>query len=119
MAESGNRGFRRLTRAAIYSWKGFVAAWVNEEAFRQEIIACLFLLPLALWLGESGIERALLVLSVLMVPLVELLNSAVEAAMDRVGRERHPLSGRAKDMGSAAVFLALVIAVAIWALVLL
>ena len=77
------------------------------------------LLPLAIWLGEDNVERALLVSTALLVPLVELVNSAVEAVVDRFGGEKHELSGRAKDMGSAAVFMSLVILVAVWALVLL
>jgi diacylglycerol kinase (ATP) len=117
--EEKNRGLQRLVRATGYSWKGFVAAWENEEAFRQEVAGCLLLLPLALWLGANGVERALLVLTALLVPLVELLNSAIETAVDRVGEEQHPLSGRAKDMGSAAVFVSLVILVVVWTLVLI
>ena len=117
-AENGNRGFRRIVKAAVYSWKGLVAAWVNEEAFRQEIMVCLVLVPLALWFGDNGIERAMLVLTVLLVPLVELINSAIEAVVDRVSPDQHLLSGRAKDMGSAAVFVSLVIMVAVWSLIL-
>ena len=119
MADRGNRGIRRIVKAAVFSWKGFIAAWENEEAFRQEIMACLVLVPLALWLGDNGIERALLVLTVLLVPLVELMNSAVEAVVDRVSPDQHPLSGRAKDMGSAAVFMSLVIVLLVWSLVLI
>lgn len=119
IADKGNRGFRRIVKAAAYSWKGFVAAWVNEEAFRQEIMVCLVLVPLALWFGDNGIERAMLVLTVLLVPLVELMNSAIEAVVDRVSPDQHPLSGRAKDMGSAAVFVSLVIMISVWILILL
>ncbi len=119
MANSGNQGVVRLVKALGYSWKGFIAAWRNEEAFRQEAVACLVLLPLALWLGDNGVERALLVLTALLVPLVELMNSAIEAVVDRVGVEKHTLSGRAKDMGSAAVFVSLVILGSVWGLVLL
>ncbi len=105
--------------ALVYSWKGLVTAWRNEAASRQEAIGCVLLLPLALWLGENNIERALLVFTALLVPLVELLNSAVEAVVDRFGGEMHDLSARAKDMGSAAVFISLVILVAVWTLVLI
>ena len=119
MAHSGNRGFTRLVQATRYSWQGLRAAYRHEEAFRQEIWLCLLLLPLGLYLGSDGVERALLVVSALLLPLVEILNSAVEAAVDRIGDERHELSGRAKDMGSAAVALAILILVLTWALILL
>ena len=112
-------GFKRLWLACGYSCKGLAAGWRNEAAFRQEVVLCALCVPLALWLGETGLERAVLILSVLLVPLVELLNSAIEAAVDRVGEERHQLSAQAKDMGSAAVSLALIIAVLVWACILL
>lgn len=118
MAEGGSKGVRRLIRATGYSVAGFRACFRHEEAFRQEVVSVVILIPLALWLGESGTDRALLLAAVLLVPLVELLNSAVEAAVDRMGPEHHELSGRAKDIGSAAVFLAIVIAAAVWLLVL-
>lgn len=118
MSRPGNTGIRRLVMALEYSRKGFLAAWRNEEAFRQEIVGCLLLVPLAIWLGDDGVERALLVLTALLVPLVELMNSAIEAVVDRFGGTEHPLSGRAKDMGSAAVFVSLVILVTVWAVVL-
>ncbi len=119
MSRPGDTGVRRLVLALGHSWKGFLAAWRNEEAFRQETIGCLLLLPLAVWLGDNGVERALLVLTALLVPLVELMNSAIEAAVDRIGGTMHALSGRAKDMGSAAVFMSLVILVTVWTLVLI
>jgi diacylglycerol kinase (ATP) len=119
MAHSGNRGISRLVKATRFSWQGLRAAYQHEEAFRQEIWACLVLIPLGLYLGDNGIERALLVASVLLLPLVEILNSAIEAVVDRFGEEHHELSGRAKDMGSAAVALALVLVAAVWLLVLL
>lgn len=119
MFKPGNTGIMRLLMALVYSWKGFVAAWRHEEAFRQETIACLVLLPLAIWLGEDAVERALLVFTALLVPLVELMNSAVEAVVDRFGGEMHDLSARAKDMGSAAVFVSLVILVTVWTLLLI
>jgi len=119
MAHSGNTGITRIARAAAYSWQGLKAAYRCEEAFRQETWICLILLPLGLYLGADGVEKALLVASVLLLPLVEILNSALEAVVDRIGSERHELAGRAKDMGSAAVALAIAIAIAVWALVLL
>ncbi len=104
--------------AWVNSWKGFLAAWHNEEAFRLETFGCLWLLPLAIWLGDTGVERALLILTILLVLLVELINSAIETVVDRFGHQRHTLSGRAKDMGSAAVFMSFVILVATWGLIL-
>jgi len=114
-----NTGIDRIIKAFGYSCQGLSAAWRHEAAFRQEILACIVLVPLGLWLGGDGIERALLILVVLLVPLVELMNSAIEAVVDRFGEELHPLSGRAKDVGSAAVMVALSIAAIVWALVLL
>lgn len=119
MADSGNTGIIRIIRATRYSWQGLRAAYRHEEAFRQEAWLCLLLLPLGLYLGDGGVEKALLVCSVLLLPLVEILNSAVEAVVDRVGDEHHELSGRAKDMGSAAVALSIVLIVVTWLLVLL
>ncbi|HPB73686.1 MAG TPA: diacylglycerol kinase [Chromatiaceae bacterium] len=118
MANQNAKGWRRLVNAWHFSQAGFRAAYRHEEAFRQEVWALLVLLPLGLWLGESPVERALLVGSLLQVPIVELLNSAIETNVDRVGLERHELSGRAKDIASAAVFLVIVFAASVWALVL-
>jgi diacylglycerol kinase (ATP) len=112
-------GLRRLVGAFGNSWKGFVGAWREEEAFRQECLLASVLLPAGVWLGHTGVERALLVGPVLLVLIVELLNSAVEAAIDRIGAERHALSGLAKDLGSAAVLCAFALLVATWVLVLL
>lgn len=103
----------------FYSCNGFAAAWKNEAAFRQEVVLVVLLLPLGLWLGGSPVERALLVASLLLVPIAELLNSAVEATIDRISTERHELSKRAKDFGSAAVALALLNAAIVWACLLL
>jgi len=118
MAYSGNKGLKRIMKAAVYSWQGMKAAYQHEEAFRQELMLAVVLLPIGFLLGENGVEKALLVGSVLLLPLVEILNSALEAVVDRFGEELHELSGRAKDMGSAAVFLAIVNMVAVWLLVL-
>ena len=115
----GKTGLRRVLNAAGYSWAGLAAAFRHEDAFRQEAFLALLLLPLALYLGETGIERALLIGSLLLVLIVELLNSAVEAAVDRISLEHHELIKRAMDMGSAAVMLALVNVAAVWGLVLL
>lgn len=108
----------RVWRAAAYSSAGLRAAVREEAAFRQELALFIVLAPLGLWLGESGLERALLVGSLILVLITELLNSALEAVVNRVGSEPHPLSGMAKDMGSAAVFLAMILVVIVWGLIL-
>lgn len=113
------RGLTRVLRAFGASWQGFVGAYREEAAFRQELVFAMVALPLGLWLGHNGVERALLVGPVLLVLIVELLNSAIEATVDRIGLERHALSGLAKDIGSAAVLLSFVLLGAVWALVLL
>ena len=118
MAYREKRGLKRLVDAFGYSMAGFRACFRHEEAFRQEVYASLVAIPLGLWLGSDGVERALLVASWLIIPIVELLNSAVEANVDRIGLEHHELSARAKDIASAAVFLSLVFAAVVWALVL-
>ncbi|TXH04957.1 MAG: diacylglycerol kinase [Nevskiaceae bacterium] len=114
----GIKGWARLIRATRVSYWGLGWAIREEEAFRIEAALCLLLLPLALWLGHSGVQRAMLVLSLFVVLIVELLNTAVEVVVDRIGTERHVLSGRAKDLGSAAVHLALVQVPVVWGLVL-
>jgi diacylglycerol kinase (ATP) len=114
----GQTGFKRVINATRNSLHGFVAAIRHEDAFRQELMLAAVLLPLALWLGGNGFERALLVASVLFVLIVELLNSAVEATVDRISFENHLLAKRAKDIGSAAVMLALATAAIVWLLVL-
>jgi diacylglycerol kinase (ATP) len=117
MAKQGKRGLRRILDAARYSAAGLAVAWRGEEAFRQEVLLGLVLAPLALWLGQSGMERLLLIASWLLVLIVEILNTAVEATVDRIGDEHHPLSGQAKDLGSAAVFLSLILAALVWGVV--
>ena len=109
---------QRVIRAAGYSAAGLKAALRNETDFRQEMVLFVVFAPLGLWLGRDGVERSLLVGSLLLVLIVELLNSAVETAVNRIGDEPHALSGRAKDLGSAAVFVSLLLAVMVWALVL-
>lgn len=108
------RGLRRILRAAACSYAGFMAALKDEAAFRQELLAALLLFPFSFWLAGSAFEWAVLVGSLLLVLVVELLNSAIEALTDRVGTEHHPLSGRAKDMGSAAVTLSLLAVLGLW-----
>nr|ART39019.1 H102 [uncultured bacterium] len=110
-------GWGRIWHATRYSATGLRAAFANEEAFRQELLIAVVLTPVGLWLGRSAAECALLVGSLLLTLIVELLNSAIEATVDRIGPERHELSARAKDMGSAAVFVALVLTGTVWILV--
>jgi diacylglycerol kinase (ATP) len=107
----------RIVRAGSYSVAGLRAAIRKEAAFRQEVILFVFLAPLGAWLGRSGIERALLIGSLVLVLIVELLNSALEVTVDRISKKRHKLSGRAKDMGSAAVYLSILLVLLVWALV--
>jgi diacylglycerol kinase (ATP) len=108
-----------LHLALRYSLAGLRAAWRHERAFRQEVAVLIVAVPIAFWLGSSGIERALLIGSWLFVIIVELVNSAIESAVNRVGPERHELAGRAKDLGSASVFCGITLAVVVWLLVLL
>ena len=117
MAKPGNTGLKRLILATRFSAQGFAQAWKHESAFRQELTTGLIMTPIALWLGRTGFERLMLISVLLLVIIVELLNSAVEAAIDRVGDEHHELSGRAKDLGSAAVFVSLVLVLAVWSTV--
>ena len=114
----GKTGLRRLWNAFHYSLAGFKAAYQNEDAFRQESLLAAILIPLALFLPAGAVGKALMIASVLLVLVVELLNSAVEATVDRISLEDHRLAKRAKDIGSAAVLLSLVNLVAVWLLVL-
>lgn len=114
----GKTGLRRLINATGYSIEGFKAAYKNEDAFRQEVLLAVVLIPLAFYLEQGGLGRALMVGSVLLVLIVELLNSAVEATVDRISLENHNLAKRAKDIGSAAVMLSLFALASVWALVL-
>ena len=115
----GKTGLRRVWNAFNYSLEGFKAAFRHEDAFRQEVILAAVLIPLVFFLPVDGLGKALMIFSVLVVLIVELLNSGIEAAVDRFGDEIHRLSGQAKDAGSAAVFLSLVNVVVVWGLVLL
>ncbi len=118
MGKPGNTGVRRIIRATRFSAQGIAGAWQHEAAFRQELTAAIVLTPVAAWLGRDAMEILLLLVSLLLVLIVELLNSAIEATVDRIGDEHHNLAGRAKDMGSAAVFFSLVIVAAVWGTVL-
>jgi diacylglycerol kinase (ATP) len=111
-------GITRLLRAFGYSFQGFVHTWREEAAFRQEVLLAVLVIPAGLYLGRTGVERALLVSPMLLILVVEILNSAVEAVVDRSGTERHPLAGMAKDMGSAAVMLSFALLGTVWLLIL-
>jgi diacylglycerol kinase (ATP) len=114
----GKTGFNRLINAFGYSIAGTLAAFKHEDAFRQEVILSAILIPLALYLGQTGIEQALMISSLLFIIVVELLNSSIEATVDRISVKRHKLAKRAKDIGSAAVFFSLINAAVIWFLIL-
>lgn len=110
-------GIKRIFNASIFSWRGIKATWQSEAAFREELILCIFLFPGAFWLGENLSQTALLIIPLFIVLIVELLNTGIEHAIDRVGYERHELSGLAKDAGSAAVFVSNMLTILVWALV--
>jgi len=114
----GKTGIKRLANAFSYSVAGTLAAFKHEDAFRQEVILSTILIPLAIYLGQTAIEQALMITSILLIIIVELLNSSVEATVDRISVKRHKLSKRAKDIGSAAVFFSLINAAVIWFLIL-
>ncbi len=114
MSKPGKTGLARIISATGYSRQGIRAAFKYEAAFRQELFLFVVLAPLALWLGDDGVEYALLIGSLLLILIVELLNSAIEAVVDRIGSEHHELAGRAKDIASAAVFIALLNAAFVW-----
>ncbi len=118
MAKTGATGLRRIFNAGKYSWSGIKAAYCHEAAFRQELMLCALLVPAAVYLGDNLMQVMILIAALLFVLLVELLNSAIEAVVDRIGDEHHELSGRAKDMGSAAVLLAIIVAAMVWLAVL-
>ena len=115
----GKTGIKRLLNAFKYSVAGTLAAFKHEDAFRQEVILSIILIPLAIYLGQTPIEQALMITSILLIIIVELLNSSVEATVDRISVKRHKLAKRAKDIGSAAVFFSLVNASVIWFLILI
>ncbi|WGE70092.1 diacylglycerol kinase [Actinobacillus equuli subsp. haemolyticus] len=119
MKPENKADFQRVIRAAGYSMKGLKAAYINEPAFRQEIWCSIALIPLAFWLGSDVIEKILLLGTVFLVLITELLNSAIESVVDRIGSDFHELSGRAKDIGSAAVFMAMVLLTITWLLIII
>ena len=115
----GKTGLARLWNALGYSQDGIAAAWKNEAAFREEVLLAVIAIPLAIYLGHTGVERALMVGSIILILIVEILNSALEAVVDKASPEKHELAKRAKDMGSAAVMLALLNVPVVWLLILL
>jgi len=117
VGKPGNTGITRIIKAFGFSMKGFRAAWKHEAAFRQELMLTVVLAPLAFVISETTTQLVLLLLTLFVVLITEILNSAVEAVVDRVSDEQHKLAGRAKDMGSAAVFLSLTMTAVIWGLV--
>lgn len=117
MSKPGKTGIARIIDAFGYSMKGFAAVWKYEAAFRQEVVLAIILIPAAFWLAQTHIELILLISSVFWVLMAELANSSVEAVVDRTGSERHELSGRAKDIGSALVFMSLLLLAIVWGIV--
>lgn len=114
----GKTGLVRLWNALGYSRDGLAAAWKNEAAFREEILLAAIAIPLALFLGKTGVDRSILIGSIILILIVEILNSAIEAVVDKASPEKHELAKRAKDMGSAAVLFSLLNAAVVWACVL-
>jgi len=117
MGNQNKTGLRRLKYATVYSMDGFKAAFKNEAAFRQETALAAVMIPAGFWIGTTAAERGLLIVSCLVVLITELINSAVEAVVDRVGLEHHQLSKQAKDMGSAAVLISLVMTMIVWGVI--
>lgn len=113
-----HKGLRHVVKAFVFSWQGLKAAAKYEEAFRLELMAMAVMMPLGLWLGQNGVERALLIGSLVLVLAFELFNSAIEAIVDRISLEHHVLSGRAKDLGSAVVMMSLLNVVVVWGFIL-
>jgi diacylglycerol kinase (ATP) len=117
MGKPGNTGLRRVVNATFFSFAGLRTAWRDAAAFRQELALCIVLVPAGVWLGRTAVERALLIGSCFIVLIVELLNTGIENVVDRVGQEPHRLSGQAKDLGSAAVFMSLALVLVTWSLI--
>lgn len=117
MGKPGNTGLTRLIKATGFSMRGLYAAFKYESAFRQELLLCIVMFPLVFWVGSNAVEWAILIATLFIVLIVELCNSAVEAVVDRVSNEHHELSGRAKDIGSAAVFVSLANVFVVWTII--
>ena len=118
MAKPGKTGIARIIKATGYSWAGLKAAWKHEAAFRQELMLAVVGVPLAFWLADTKSELLWMILPLFLLVMAELVNSALEAVVDRISDEHHELSGRAKDIGSSIVFVSLVLLVVIWGIVL-
>lgn len=114
MKNGNNKGIQRLLNATRFTIMGIRSAWSNEEAFRQEALVLILVIPAGLLIGETFVQKGLFICAWLLVLVIELLNSAIESIVDRIGYEKHPLSGQAKDMGSAAVFIGISISFIIW-----
>ena len=114
MKKQNNKGIQRLVNATRFTFKGIRSAWSNEEAFRRESLVLILVIPAGLFIGETFVQKGLFICVWLLVLIIELLNSALESVVDRIGYEKHPLSGQAKDMGSAAVFIGICMSVIIW-----
>lgn len=114
MKKENNKGIQRLVNATRFTFKGIRSAWSNEEAFRQEALVLILVVPAGLFIGETFVQKGLFICVWLLVLIIELLNSALESVVDRIGYEKHPLSGQAKDMGSAAVFIGICMSFIIW-----
>ena len=114
MTKKSSTGFKRIVKAAGFSWQGITSSFKNEAAFRQEVLLAAVLIPLAFYLDVSQVERILMISAIVLVMVVELINTAIEAVVDRIGSEHHELSGMAKDVGSSAVFICLVLAGYVW-----
>ncbi|MCM2285881.1 MAG: diacylglycerol kinase [Desulfobacula sp.] len=114
MKNENNKGIQRLVNATRFTFKGIRSAWSNEEAFRQESLVLILVIPAGLFFGETLVQKGLFICVWLLVLIIELLNSALESVVDRIGYEKHPLSGQAKDMGSAAVFIGICLSFIIW-----
>lgn len=119
MRQPKQLGLTRLALSFVHSWRGYKAAFKAEQAFRGEVLLVLALIPLGIYFGDTGVERALLVATVILVLIVEPLNTGIEAVVDRIGTELHELSGRAKDVGSAAVLSSITLLLVVWGFVLL
>jgi len=117
MGSENENIFRHIKNAVIYSWAGLKAAWDNEMAFRTEVIVIALIMPIGIWIGETAVQLALLIGSSMLVLITELLNSAIENVVDRIGREHHLLSKQAKDLGSAAAAVSMLTAVVVWGLI--
>ena len=117
MGSENENIFRHIRNAVIYSWAGFKTAWDNEMAFRTETIVIALMMPIGIWIGDTAVQWALLIGSALLILITELLNSAVENVVDRIGTEHHILSKQAKDLGSAAAAVSMLAAVIVWGLI--